>query len=188
MKICNKFKKIFDIFIEKEKSRKLLQLVNLMYEKKILDEELTLNLLKALILILYINKDNYDVYYELLTYITFNMNKKFRKYTISKLQNLDLSLQFNLDEKFVDKIIINTNLLMLNTTFVDIESLIDLWLVIIDNICSIKSSILFKVSVYIHFIKHINEKIIKKQTIDNELYSESITYMKAIVNTINNFL
>ena len=38
MKIYNRFKNIFDIFISKEESNKLLDLLHLMYTKKILND------------------------------------------------------------------------------------------------------------------------------------------------------
>jgi hypothetical protein len=188
MKIYNRFKNIFDIFISKEESNKLLDLLHLMYTKKILNDELTLNLIKALVLILYMNKDNYSVYYQLLNYITFDMNKKIRKNILTQLECLDLSIQLNLNEKCIDKIIINTNILFLNSQQIDIQKLLELWIEVINTTNLIKSSVPFKIGLYIHFIKKLNNIITEKKTINVGVHMGFVSYMKNITNIINNFI
>ena len=56
----------FDYIIDKEKSIKIANLLNYMYETKLLNTELLLNCIKALILIFYLDKNSFDMYQDIL--------------------------------------------------------------------------------------------------------------------------
>ena len=190
MNINSKFKKLFNSIISKNKSKALLILLDLMYKKKILNKELVLNLIKGLILIFYVNIDQIDIYYnfyyKLLYYITFELDKAKRKEIFNKLKKIKLSLQFNLEGYIIDKIILVTNHFLMNiNSKYSFDILLDLWVGILDNIKLLNTSFDFKIKIYFHFIKKINNIIDEDK---NDIYNSSIVYMKTVINMINKFI
>ena len=65
------------------------------------------------------------------------------------------------------------------------DILLSLWVEIIDNIKLLNTSLEFKIKLYIHFIKKINNIINEDK---NDIYNNSIIYMKTVINMINQFI
>ncbi len=150
----------FDYIIDKEKSIKIANLLNYMYETKLLNTELLLNCIKALILIFYLDKNSFDIYYNILHYINNDMNKNIRELNFNKLKSINLSHQLELNNNIVEDIIIYTNLYILaNNNNID-KMIIDL-INLITNIQQLNTTFEVKTFFYLNILKkskieHIN--------------------------------
>ena len=154
MNIKRKFKKIFKLFLEK-KSEELLELLQRMYDNKILTKELILNLIKGMVIIFYIDNIYYDLYFEILNYFNNNLSKEKQILLVNSISKINLSLQFELDEYYIDKVIIYTNNLFSLVIKYDIESILDIWNFIIIQIKKVKKSKEIKILLYVELIKDV---------------------------------
>ena len=146
-----------------EKSNNIIELLNQMMEDKILNEELYLNVVKALVLIFHLNQNNYNIYYNLFWHIIHKMDKTLRKNCFNKLKTLKLSKQLELSDTLIEDIIIFTHHYILNNmnniSMTDEESklidraLID-WINIICLIQQLKISFELKIHYYLYIIQH----------------------------------
>jgi hypothetical protein len=155
MNIKRKFKKIFKLFLEKKKSEELLELLQRMYDNKILTKELILNLIKGMVIIFYIDNIYYDLYFEILNYFNNNLSKEKQILLVTSISKINLSLQFELDEYYIDKVIIYTNNLFSLVIKYDIESILDIWNFIIIQIKKVKKSKEIKILLYVELIKDV---------------------------------
>ena len=164
----------FDYIIDKEKSIKIANLLNYMYETKLLNTELLLNCIKALILIFYLDKNCFDIYYNILHYINNDMNKNIRELNFNKLKSIDLSHQLELNNNIVEDIIIYTNLYILaNNNNID-KMIIDL-INLITNIQQLNTTFEVKTFFYLNILKKSKIEHINLVNID-------------IISKINNFI
>ena len=146
-----------------EKSNNIIELLNQMMEDKILNEELYLNVVKALVLIFHLNQNNYNIYYNLFWHIIHKMDKTLRKNCFNKLKTLKLFKQLELSDTLIEDIIIFTHHYILNNmnniSMTDEESklidraLID-WINIICLIQQLKISFELKIHYYLYIIQH----------------------------------
>jgi len=146
-----------------EKNNNIIELLNQMMEDNILNEELYLNLVKALVLIFHLNKNNYNIYYNLFYHIIHKMNKTLKKNCFNKLKTLKLSKQLVLSDTLIENIIIFTHHYILNNTMNKYKKnedvkiidkvLID-WINIICLIQQLKISFELKIYYYLYIIKH----------------------------------
>ena len=145
---------IFNNIINNESNTKLNNLLNSMLDKKILNEELYLNLIKCLVLIL--NNNNFNKYYNILHHITFNMTLILRDQIFNIFKSLQLSKQFDVDDKLIEKIIITTQYYIENSNNYIEQILIDICDVI-KLIQTINLSTHLQLSIYIQYIKCIGK-------------------------------
>jgi hypothetical protein len=155
MNIKRKFKNIFKIFLDKNKSNQLLDLLQSLYDDKILTKELILNLIKGMVIIFYIDNFYYELYFEILNYFYNNLCKDKQKIIVSSITKIDLRLQFELTEYYIDKVIIYTNNLLSLVVKYDIELILDIWIYIINQINKFKFSKEIKIILYSQLIKDI---------------------------------
>ena len=160
-----------------EKNNNIIELLNQMMEDKILNEELYLNLVKALVLIFHLNQNNYNIYYNLFCHIIHKMNKTLRKNCFNKLKTLKLSKQLELSDTLIEDIIIFTHHYILNNTMKNkhmnqstsvldenyghnneeiktIDKVLIDWINIICLIQQLKISFELKIYYYLYIIKH----------------------------------
>ena len=145
---------LFNEIINNESNTKLNNLLNIMLDKKILNEELYLNLLKCLVLIL--NNNNFNIYYNILHHITFNMSLILQNQIFNIFKSLQLSKQFDVDDKLIEKIIITTRDYIENSNNYIEEMLIDLCNVI-KLVQTINLSTHLQLSIYIQYMKCIEK-------------------------------
>ena len=162
-----RFKKIFYSLIDKKDIVILLKLVNELYKKNILNEELILNLIKAFVIIFYIDKNNYQIYYNLFEY--FNLNKKFSNKLFKILKKIDFSIQINISQKVIDKIIIITNYYIINIKKENYEKHLSLLYDILFLVVNINASINFKINLYLYLIKYSIKNIKNNVEIKKEI-------------------
>lgn len=181
MNIKRKFKKIFKIFLEEKKSDQLLELLQTLYKDKILSKELILNLVKGMVIIFYIDNLYYELYFEILCYFYYNLSKDKQRAIVNSISKIDLSLQFELDEYYIDKVIIYTNNLLSLVIKYDIEIILDLWAYIINQIKKVKTNKETKILLYTQLIK---DTIV---TLDREK-EEGVDKIKNNINIIVNLI
>ena len=117
-----RFKKIFNSLISKKKSLKLLKIIDLLFKKNILNEELVLNFIKAFVIIFYLNPDYFNDYYKILNNIAFKMKIPINKDILKKLKQMKFSNQIYLSNFIIDKIIITTNTFIIENKDLLIEN------------------------------------------------------------------
>ena len=136
----------------------IIEVLNQMMEDKILNEELYLNLVKALVLIFHLNQDNYNIYYNLFFHIIHKMNKTLKKNCFNKLKTLKLSKQLELSDTLIEDIIIFTHYYIVNNTKNEDVKIIDKvlidWINIICLVQQLKISFELKIYYYLYIIKH----------------------------------
>ena len=148
---------LFNYIINNESNTLLNNLLNIMINKKILNEELYLNLIKSLVLIL--DDDNFIIYYNILHHITFKLKADQQKDLVNILKTLDLSKQYNVSDKLVEKVILSTHkYIQVNN---DIETLLIEWLDIITLVQTLSLPTNLLLSIYIQFLNTIinNQKV-----------------------------
>ena len=102
-------KSFFINILEIDETVKIDNILNLMYLNNLLNTELLLNIIKALVLIFYLDKNNFIIYYTILEKINNFINSDVRDNCFNNLKKLNLSQQFKLDSDIIDDIIIYTN-------------------------------------------------------------------------------
>ena len=145
---------LFNDIINNESNTKLEILLNVMLEKKILNEELYLNLIKCLVLIL--NNNNFNIYYNIIHHVTFNMSIILQNQIFNIFKSLQLSKQFEVDDKLIEKIIITTHHYIENSNNYIEEILINLC-DIIKLVRTINVSTYLQLCIYIQYMKCLNK-------------------------------
>lgn len=112
MNLNKKFNKIFSMLInDKNKKNKLLKLLNTFYEQN-KNEEITLCLIKMLIINIYTDSNNFDLSYNIINFIVFRLDKKIKIKLLKIISNFNLSKQFYLSDKLIKQISLNTTLFL----------------------------------------------------------------------------
>lgn len=185
MKLNQKFAHLFnDILKSKNKTKKLLNMIQQFYKKKFLDKELVLCLIKALILILSYYPEEIDVVLDIL--------KNYKKSTIvlkinifDLLKKSDLKKQYTLDDNMINKIIFTTFtmmvLLLKNNIYI-----FRIWYDILHHAKKIKTNdYIFKLNMYIYYIKE-STKIINTQT-NGQVYLKILNFCNKTTREINQY-
>lgn len=183
MNIKRKFKKIFKVFLDMKKTDKILYLLQNLYNKKILDKELILNLIKGLIIIFYIDQIYFELYYEILDYFYCKMNKELQIKIVNTISRLDLSKQFEIDDYYIDKIIINTNNLFALVIKYDINLIFNIWIYVINQVKKNKLNTENKILLYSRLLKD-SIYILRTGKIENESFEKIKNNINIIVNLI----
>jgi hypothetical protein len=157
MKSILNISSLFNYLVNNTESNKLVNLLNQMLENNLLNEELYLNLIKGLILIIYLNKDCFDIYYNILHYINFKMNSRLKMDCFDKLKNLHLSQQQYISDTTIENIIIYTHNYIINDISMQHNTIDDVITNLINIITLIKKlhvSTEFKITLYLYIVKH----------------------------------
>lgn len=172
-----KFKNIFSSLISKKKTLDLLKIIKSLYNKKIINEEIILNIIKVLVIVLHIDKKAYDNYYKLLVFL--NENEKASNKIFKKLKLIDLRLQFNLPIKIVDKIIICINEYIIKIKDNEYFKYLNIFNEVLTSIIYMNVSIEYKINLFLYLIKNsFNKKKI------NIIYD--VKDIKSIINKFTN--
>ena len=167
---------LFNYIINNKDSVKIVTLLNKMLEGDIINEEIFLNLIKALILIFHLDISYFDIYYKLFCYILYKMNEEIQVLLFDKIKKLNLSEQIYLSDYLIENIIIYTNKYIIQNFIID--SMIDMkimeWINIINIIGKCNTSIYMKCYIYLYIIKQKNKVTIME--------------VNTIINTINKFI
>jgi hypothetical protein len=185
MNINKKFGNILRIIKCKEKRYNIISQLQELYDKKIINTEILLNIIKGLVLIIFYNKQKIDNYIKIFDYLLINQQKNI----VSILEYVDFSQQFELDEKIIKKIVINTDIFFENyiNNNIDFNILLNIINSIIKKIKKVHININLKIYLYIHFIKKANDMIINKNNINN-IISNINNYIDDIIKLINYFI
>jgi hypothetical protein len=173
-----RFKKILFSLISKEESFQILDLMNQLYKKNILDEELILNLIKAFVIIFYLDKTHFDNYKKLLVF--FNNNIKFSRNFFGLIKKINFSNQVFISQKVIDRIIIVTNFYITKIVSIDNEKYLNLLYDIILIILELELSIELKINLYLYLLKYTIRNNFKNINVNNEI--------NEIKKVIENFL
>ena len=171
-----RFKKIFYSLISKKDTKKLLKILESLYNDNILNEELILNFTRAFVIIFYLDKNNFNKYYILLKFL--KNNNKFCIKLFKLIKKINFSLQIKLNQKKIDKIIIITNYYFLNMNKNNTFEQFKLFYDIIEFLINLNASSNYKINLYLFLIKYsINKINIKKEFDDikiifNELLND----------------
>ena len=154
MNIYN-FKKIFYSLICKNETKSLLNLMDILIKKKILTEEIAINLIKGMILIFYLDKSLFKNYYDIFYEICFNFEEEDIKILKEIFHLINFSTQFKINDYFIENIIIYTNYIVIDNS-IKLKDRIKKLKNYINRINNLKLSFEFKIHLYIFFIKNYN--------------------------------
>jgi hypothetical protein len=105
----------FDIILNEKQKNDIFNYLELLYNKKYINNELLLNLIKAFVLIFYNNPNNCDIYLKLFKSLTEEENIKL----FNLLKKINLSYQVKMDEYTINKIILAINNYIINNNTFD---------------------------------------------------------------------
>jgi len=159
MKIKKNFSNIFNIVLPDYDTNIVLDKLEELYNNKIFTKEIILNIIKLLIFAFNNNQNNYYNYVNLLNYFIVSDNKKLSLF----LQNLNLSYQFKLNEKTINKILLYIDYIIVNST--DYNKMIENLIFIITKLKILKFNFDIKLILFIHLISNIDNDI-KTYTIE----------------------
>ena len=145
-----RFKKIFYSLISKSKAKDLLKLIDELYKKNILNEELILNFIKAFVIIFYLDNTHYEIHLNLFEYINSNHKKYINLFYLIK--KINFSLQVYISQRIVDKIIIITNYYIVNVVKIDYDKYINLLYDILLTVYEIDASVEYKINLYLYLL------------------------------------
>ena len=154
-----RFKKLFNSLIDKKKTLKLFKIINKLYKNNTFNEELILNVIKAFVIIFYLNSQCFNDYYNLLYYINYKMEVPFKTIFFNKIRKINFSYQFNLSNNIVDEIIINTSKFIFINNNIPIDSKLLVLYEILDNIDKLCMSNEYKIHLYLFIIKQLENNV-----------------------------
>lgn len=164
-----KFKNIFSTLINKKKTLKLLKIIDKLYKKKILNEEIILNLIKAFVIIFYLEKDSFYQYYDLLIFL--NKNKKFSNKIFKKIKNLNLKKQFNYSSNTIDKIILSINNYIKKIPNKEYEYYLNILNEIVSIVLNIETSNNFRVNMFLFYLNKVNSNLLNIKDLEEIKYT-----------------
>lgn len=159
MKIKKNFSNIFNIVLPDYDTNIVLNKLEELYNNKIFTKEIILNIIKLLIFAFNNNQNNYYNYVNLLNYFIASDNKKLSLF----LQNLNLSYQFKLNEKTINKILLYIDYIIVNST--DYNKMIENLIFIITKLKILNFNFDIKLILFIHLVSNIDNDI-KTYTIE----------------------
>ena len=162
-----KFKKIFYSLISKNESKEFLKLINDLYKKNILNEELILNFIKAFVIIFYLDKSHFNIYYKILSQINSNHKKYIKLFKLIK--NINFRNQVYISQRFIDKIIIITNYYIVNLVDKDIDKNLNILYDILLTVNENELSSEFTINLYLYLLKYVIKDNLKNTKIQNEI-------------------
>lgn len=137
----------FDIILNEKQKNDIFNYLELLYNKKYINNELLLNLIKAFVLIFYNNPNNCDIYLKLFKSLTEEENIKL----FNLLKKINLSYQVKMDEYTINKIILAiNNYIINNNTFDGLLNIYNIY-----DIIRLNKKIVFnnKIQLYIILLK-----------------------------------
>jgi hypothetical protein len=180
MNVSKKFKHIFYILSDDHKSVDIIiNKLQKLYDNKIVNIEILLNIIKALIYLTSIDKNNINNYIEIFDYFLILNDKKI----LNDFNVIDFSKQFKVSEIKINKIILITDYLLNNTENTEYKYIIHFIFNLIKKIVKLNTSINNKIMIYIIYIENViynlNEKDLNYHNMKfNELINNIIKFLK----------
>ena len=143
---------LFNYIITKKQSTQLEYILNLMLKDDLINKELYLNFIKALIVIFTLDNNNFSIYYNLFYNIYYKMDKSIQQKICNKIKTIRLSRQLELNDEMIDNIILSTNIYILKNQD-NVEQLIINIINILTLIKQLSISLHLKSLLYINIIK-----------------------------------
>ena len=147
------FKKFFNSLLDKKDTNKLLEILSVLIKNHIFNIEFTINLVKGLVLIFYLDKTNFTLYYSIFNELAYNSSKTLQKKIYNTVKNMDFSLQFCLNEYVIENIILYTNNILIDTNL-NLDQKIDFFFYLINKLKNLSISFNYKIQLYIYFTKN----------------------------------
>ena len=179
MKISKKFKDIFYILSDDEESINLM-INNLqqLHDKNMIDVEILLNIIKAMIFLISIDKNKLYDYIKIFDYFL----KLNDKNILNNFKIINFSKQFKVDENKINKIILNTDYIINNSNNIEYKYIIQFIYNITKKIVRLKTSVNNKITIYNIFLDDVIFDInTKNLNYHNMKFNE-------LINNINKFL
>ena len=149
MKISKKFKDIFYILNEDEKSINLMiNDLQKLHDKNMIDDEILLNIIKALIYLISVDKNKLYDYIKIFDYFL----KLNDKNILNNFKIVNFSKQFKVDENKINRIILNTDYILNNSTNIEYKYIIQFIYNITKKIVRLKTSVNNKITIYNIFL------------------------------------
>jgi hypothetical protein len=179
MNINKKFKNIFYILTNDKKSiDTLINKLQLMYDNKIVDIELVLNIIKGLIFLLSIDNNKVYDYIKIFDYFIELNNKNI----LNDFNIINFSKQFKVNDIKINKIIINTDYIINNTNDTEYKYIINFIFNVTKKIVKIKTSINNKIMIYNIYMDDVIYNLnTKNLNYHNMKFNE-------LINNINKFI
>ena len=179
MKISKKFKDIFYILNEDEKSINLMiNDLQKLHDKNMIDDEILLNIIKALIYLISVDKNKLYDYIKIFDYFL----KLNDKNILNNFKIVNFSKQFKVDENKINRIILNTDYILNNSTNIEYKYIIQFIYNITKKIVRLKTSVNNKITIYNIFLDDVIFDInTKNLNYHNMKFNE-------LINNINKFL
>lgn len=164
MNVRNKFKEIFILLgIEDIKQDKILMQLQILYDNKIINTELLFNLIKGMVYILYENINRIDCYLYIYDKLLEVIHKKKIKEIFKSFNKNNFSKQFEVSEKIVEMIIIQTDKFISKCNNTKIILLLEILNNIINEINKLNIDIDNKINIYIYIMKYYNKEFYNKE-------------------------
>ena len=179
MKISKKFKDIFYILNDDKQSINLM-INNLqqLHDKNMIDVEILLNIIKAMIFLISIDKNKLYDYIKIFNYFL----KLNDKNILNNFKIVNFSKQFKVDENKINKIILNTDYIINNSNNIEYKYIIQFIYNITKKIVRLKTSVNNKITIYNIFLDDVIFDInTKNLNYHNMKFNE-------LINNINKFL
>tara|TARA_A100001015_G_C14747232_1_gene616085 strand:- start:135 stop:683 length:549 start_codon:yes stop_codon:yes gene_type:complete len=180
MNIHKKFSKIFYILKpNKVRIDKLINNLQILFDKKLINIELLLNLIKGLIFI--IDNDNKKI--EIYTNIFELIIKSNNKTILNNFENINFSNQFKLSENKINEIIYITDIFITNYIFDDIN-IFNFLYEIINKLKKLNVSLLLKINIYLIYLRELNNNFFE----NNVNINYQLLELKSIISYINKII
>lgn len=178
MNVSKKFKNIFYILSNDHNSIDLIiDKLQKLYDNKIVNIELLLNIIKGLIFLTSIDDTKIGNYIKIFDYfLKLNDKNILNDFTI-----IDFSRQFKVNENKINKIIINTDYILNNYKNTEYKYIIKFLFNIIKKIIRLKTSVNNKVMIYNIFLDDVIYDLNKNFNYHNMKFNE-------LINNISKFI
>ncbi len=100
----------FDIILNKKQKENLYNYLEILYIKKLINEEILLNLIKAFVLIFYNNPEHCNIYLKIFN----SLSEEETSNLFKLLKKVNLSYQMKMSESIINKIILTINSYIIN--------------------------------------------------------------------------
>ena len=179
MNISKKFKNIFYILSKDHNSINILiDKLQKLYDNKIINTEILLNIIKGLIYLVSIDNNKIYTYIKIFDYFLALDNKNI----LNDFSIIDFSKQFKVNENKINKIILNTDYILNHTKNTEYKYIINFIFNVTKKIIRLKTSINNKIMIYnIYTDDVIYDLDIKNLNYHNMKFNE-------LINNITKFL
>ena len=175
MKIKKEFSKIFNVVLTNYKTKIILAKLEMLYEQKIFNKEIILNVIKLLIISFNIDKNSYQKYNQFFDYLLKNKKSKFTIF----INNYKLDYQSKLNEHTINSIIIYINYIIINCN--DYNKLTTNIVTILKKLKLLNIGFDNKLILFYHFVSNIDNDDI--DTYVNDIYKMVNIFINGSIKT-----